>query len=140
VKYRTAPDAKLLGWRTFRQSISESIKLTPDGYFEIVSGGEARAMFLEVDLGSEALSVWGQKSAFYLQLALSGEFQKRFRHSRFRVLVVTNSERRLTNIRAVIAKSTDKIFRFTTFENINRDGLWSSVWLRPTGDSRQSLL
>ena len=97
-------------------------------------------MFLEVDLGTEALSVWEKKTARYLQLALSGEFQKRFRQPQFRVLVVTASERRLGNIRATVAKSTDKIFWFTTFENINRDGFWSPVWLRPTGNQRQSLL
>ncbi len=73
-------------------------------------------MFLEVDLGTEALKVWQQKTASYLQLALSGEFLKKFRQPQFRVLVVANSERRLANIRGAISKSTDKIFWFTTFE------------------------
>jgi hypothetical protein len=142
IKYRTDPKekARLLGWRTFRQSISESIKLTPDGYFELACAGTVRAMFLEVDLGTEALSVWQQKTAGYLQLAVSGEFQKRFRQSQFRVLVVVSSERRLDNIRAAVSKSTEKIFWFTTFENINCDGFWSPVWVRPAGDQRQSLL
>jgi hypothetical protein len=97
-------------------------------------------MFLEVDLGTEALSVWRQKTASYLQLAVSGEFVKRFRQPQFRVLAVANSERRLANIRATIAKSTDKIFWFTTFDVINRDGFWSPGWLRPSGDQRYSLL
>ena len=97
-------------------------------------------MFLEVDLGTEALSVWQQKTASYLQLAVSGEFQKLFRLSQFRVLVVTSSQRRLANIRATVSKSTDKVFWFATFENINRDGVWSPVWVRPAGDQRQSLL
>jgi hypothetical protein len=134
------PAARLLRWHAFRQPISEAIKLTPDGYCEIASGDTLRAMFLEVDLGTEALSVWQQKTASYLQLAVSGEFQKRFRHPQFRVLVVAHSDRRLNNIRASVAKSTDKIFWFTTFENIQRDGLWSPLWLRPTGDQRLSLL
>ncbi len=97
-------------------------------------------MFLEVDLGTEALSVWQQKTATYLQLAVSGEFLKRFRQSQFRVLVVANSDRRLANIRSLVAKSTDKVFWFATLESINRDGFWSPVWLRPTGEQRQSLL
>jgi hypothetical protein len=141
-KYRSAPNPaiRFLRWHTFRQSISESIKLTPDGYFELVSGDRVRAMFLEVDLGTEALSVWQQKTASYLQLAVSGEFLKRFRQPQFRVLVVADSERRLNNIRATVAKSTDKVFWFTTLESINRDGIWSSVWLRPTGDQRLPLL
>ena len=133
-------NARLRGWATFRQSISESIKLTPDAYFELETGGLIRPAFLEVDLGTEALKVWQQKTAYYLQLAVSGDFAKLFRHPQFRVLVVANSEKRLANIRSVIAKSTDKIFWFTTLETINRDGIWSPTWLRPAGDQRQSLL
>ncbi len=140
VKYRAFPGLRLLRWHTFRQSISEAIKLTPDGYFETAIGANVRAMFLEVDLGTEALSVWQQKTALYLQLAVSGEFTKRFRQPQFRVLVVTNSERRLANIRATVAKSTDKIFWFSTLETIHRDGIWQPVWLRPSGDQRHSLV
>jgi hypothetical protein len=142
LKYRPNPLAglRLSRWHTFRQSISDAIKLTPDAYFELASGPSLRSMFLEVDLGTEALSVWQQKTACYLQLAVSGEFQKRFHQPQFRVLVVASSERRLGNIRAAVAKSTDKIFWFTTLEIIHRDGLWSPIWLRPTGDQRHSLL
>jgi archaeosine-15-forming tRNA-guanine transglycosylase len=134
------PAVRLLRWHTFRQSISEAITLTPDGYFELASEGAIRGMFLEVDCGTEALSVWQQKAALYLQLAVSGEFQSRFRQPQFRVLVVTGSERRLSNIRSVVAKSTDKVFWFTTLDNIHREGLWSPIWLRPTGDQRLPLL
>ena len=141
LKYRPMPDAnpRLLRWVAFRQSISEAIKLTPDAYLELEAGRTIRSMFLEVDLGTEALKVWQQKTAYYLQLAISGEFTKRFRQPQFRVLVVANSERRTANIRATVAKSTDKIFWFTSSETINRDGFWSPIWLRPTGDQRHSL-
>jgi len=130
LKYRHTPDsfAGLSRWLTFRQSISEAIKLMPDAYLEMR------------DLGTEALSEWQKKAAYYLQLAVSGEFLKRFRQPQFRVLVVASSDRRITNIRATVAKSTVKIFWFTTFETINRDGFWSPVWLRPKGDQRQSLI
>jgi hypothetical protein len=96
VKHRPAPQAgvSLRRWITFRQSISEAVKLTPDGYFEISAGDSVRAMFLEVDLGTEALKVWQQKTASYLQLAVSGEFAKRFGPQQFRVLVVASSEKR----------------------------------------------
>jgi hypothetical protein len=142
VKYPRFPNSvnRFIRWHTFRHSISDSIKLTPDGYFEIASPQGVRAMFLEADLGTEALSVWKQKTAYYLQLAVSREFAQRFRQPQFRVLVVANSDRRIANIRGVICKSTDKIFWFTTLEKINRDGIWSPIWLRPTGDRYHSLL
>ena len=90
VKHRPAPQAgvRLRRWITFRQSISEAVKLTPDGYFEISTGDSVRAMFLEVDMGTEALKVWEPKVASYLQLAVSGEFARRFGPQQFRVLVV----------------------------------------------------
>jgi len=142
LKYRQLPHGNMQfrRWVTFRQSISEAIKLTPDAYLELAIGDTTRAMFLEVDLGTEALKVWQQKTTYYLQLAVSGEFAKRFRQPQFRVLVAANSERRLDNIRRTVAKSTDKIFWFTTFEIIQRDGFWSPIWLRPAGDQRLSLL
>ncbi len=142
LKYRPIPGAgiRLARWYTFHQPISEAIKLNPDSYFELAIANDLRGMFLEVDLGTEALKVWQQKTAYYLQLAVSGEFQRKFRQPQFRVLVIASSERRLKNIRSVIAKSTDKIFWFTTLEDIHRDGIWSTLWLRPTGDQRHSLL
>jgi hypothetical protein len=142
VKYAGAPNASigLLRWHAFRQSISEAIKLTPDGYFEIASTEGIPAMFLEVDMGTEALSVWKQKIAYYIQLAVSGEFTRRFRQQQFRVLVVANSDRRLANIRSIVCKSTDKIFWFATTDTIKREGIWSSIWLRPSDDQRRSLL
>src|SRR5262249_27709999 len=112
----------------------------PDGYLEIAAKEATRAMFLELDRGTEALKVWQQKIAYYLQLALSGVFQQQFRQPQFRVLVVANTERRLANIRSTVAKSTDKIVWFTTLDAIKRDGFWSPIWLRPLGDQRQSLI
>lgn len=142
LKYRALPrlDLRLARWLTFRHSISETTKLIPDAYLELQSGTNLRAMFLEVDLGTEALSEWQKKTSYYLQLAVTGEFSNRFRQPQFRVLVVASSDKRLTNIRATVAKSTDKVFWFTTFDTINRDGFWSPIWLRPTGDQHHSLI
>ena len=141
VKFKPLPaGVRLVRWHIFRQSISEAIKITPDAYFEIATSDATRAVFLEVDLGTEALKVWQEKTAYYLQLAVSGEFTQKFRQPQFRVLVVANSDRRLANIRATVAKSTDKIFWFATLDTIHRDGIWSPIWLRPKGDQRHSLL
>jgi hypothetical protein len=141
VKYRALPlGVRLLRWMRFDQPVSKTLPLIPDGYFEIESSAQVRPMFLEVDLGTEALPVWQKKTQLYLQLALSGEFTKIIGQSQFRVLAIANTERRMQNIRSTVAKSTDKIFWFTSQETIQRDGFWSAVWLRPQGDQRQSLL
>src|SRR5206468_12013041 len=131
---------RLKGWRAFREPLSASAPIAPDGYFEIESAESIHPMFLEVDRGTEGQRIWKNKTEHYLRLAISGEFAKRFGHERFRVVVVANSKRRVDSIRASIAKQTTKIFWFTTFESINRDGFWSSAWVRPAGDQRRSLL
>lgn len=126
-------------WLTFDKPVVPGGPI-PDGYFEIETAAGVRCHFLEVDLGTETLKVWQKKIMGYLHIAASGEFSRRFGQQQFRVLVVMTSERRLGHLRLEIAKNTAKIFWLTTFELINRDGFWSAIWLRPTGDLRQRLL
>jgi hypothetical protein len=142
VEYQPLPidGSSFVRWLTFASEISLSLPLIPDGYFEIQAGAEVHPMFLEVDRGTEALSVWKKKTELYIQLAASGEFQQIFRHPRFRVLVVAPSERRLESIRKTVAALTPKLFWFSTSEVINREGLFSAHWLRPTQQERLPLL
>ena len=142
VKYRPLPasDLRLLRWISFREPLTQALPLIPDGYFEIAGTGTVRAIFLEVDLGSESSLVWQKKTQLYVQMAISGACQELFRQPQFRVLVVATTARRLGHIRAAIAKFTDKIFWLSTFDEIQQRGFWSSVWLRPTGHQRLSLL
>jgi hypothetical protein len=141
VKYRhLPPQIRLLTWRLFYNPIAPAIQLMPDAYFELENAAGVRAGFLEVDLGTESQRIWRAKVQGYLQLAVSGDFSRVFGREQFRVLVIANSDRRLDRIRGTVAQLTNKIFWFTTFNNIQRDGLWSPIWNRPTGDQRQSLL
>jgi hypothetical protein len=142
LKYRPLPIAgmELVRWISFREPLTQAVPLIPDGYFEVTNGGVTRPMFLETDLGTEALGVWQKKTQLYLQLALSETFTQLFRQPQFRVLVVATTDRRLRHIRAAIAKATDKIFWLSTFDQIKQHGFWSPVWLRPSGDRLLPLL
>ena len=117
-----------------------SAAIVPDGYFELDRPLGVLAMFLEVDLGTKTLGRWQKKTQSYLQFAVSGEFEQKFSQSRFRVLVVANSQRRMGGIRATIARLTDKIFWLSTFESIQGDGFWSACWLRPRGGEQRALV
>lgn len=128
------------GWRDFTEPLSKAIPLIPDGYFSIQTPDGVRPAFIEVDQGTESLKVWTKKISLYLQLALSGTFNRLFHNEQFRVLVIANSLRRLMSIRSVVQKQTAKIFWFTTLEEINRAGLWSAIWHRPDGTQKQALL
>jgi hypothetical protein len=134
------PRCEFNRWISFARVLSKTSPLIPDGYLELRHDSAIKSLFLEVDLGTEALRIWQKKVEGYVKLAVSGEFQKLFRQPQFRVIVVASSERRIENIRKVAAKLTDKIFRFASFEIINREGFWSPIWQKPVGDQKQSLL
>ena len=82
-------------WIAFHDPIAKGLRLIPDGYVELVTPTGLTASFLEVDLGHESQTVWKEKVKNYLQFALSGDAEHKFGQSRFRVLVLANSERRL---------------------------------------------
>lgn len=134
------PRASFCRWIAFTQPISSGLRLIPDGYVEIGLPSGMLAAFLEVDLGGESLRVWRDKVRNYLQLALSGEFERRFGQSRFRVLVLTHSERRMHSIRKSVAAITEKLFWFSSLEVIRSAGLFQSVWLRPKTEAKETLI
>jgi hypothetical protein len=117
----------------FHEALSPSVPLVPDGYFEIVQAGTVHPMFLEVDLGTESSRVWKRKVELYLKLAIGGEFERFFHAKRFRVLVVLHSQRRLEAVRRTVAGRTEKLFWFSTQEELTAQGLCSAIWLRPAG-------
>jgi len=140
VKFHPIPQARFGRWISFRVPLSKSVALIPDGYFEVTTAAETFSLFLEVDLGTEPQKRWQRKLEAYLQLAISGDFQQLFGQTKFRVLVLANSSRRLNRIRATIARRTDKIFRFGTFDIVHPQTFWGPVWLGPQGETRVSLL
>ena len=124
--FRTAIDslaqagipAKFGKWLSFYDPVESGIRLIPDGYVEILTAKEPLAAFLEVDLGYESLSVWKTKVDNYLRYAVTGNFEKRFDLPQFRVLVVTNTDRRMHSLRAATLSLTEKIFWFSTLESV----------------------
>jgi hypothetical protein len=141
LKYRPIPihDARFVRWVSFSKPVATGSALVPDGYTEIAAPGKVLAAFLEVDLGHETRTTWIKKVEEYKRLAKSDTFPQKSGQDRFRVLAVTNSERRLESLRAATATVTGKIFWFTTFDAIARDGFWSAIWKRPKGDQFQTL-
>src|SRR5262249_3966837 len=114
----TAYNSTFLCWKDFTGPLTKAIPLIPDGYFEIQTLQGIRPAFIEVDQGKESLKIWTQKVSLYLQLAISGAFEKLFNREQFRVLVVATSARRLFSIRGTIQKQTTKVFWFADLESI----------------------
>jgi hypothetical protein len=133
------PGVTFLRWLPFYEPIAPNLKLIPDGYVELAVPTGKLCVFVEVDLGHENLSIWREKARQYLQLALTGEFERRFHEDRFRVLVLVNSDRRLNSIRKAVTAVTEKIFWFATLEATSSN-FFASVWLRPVGDRPKPLI
>jgi len=131
------PGVKFVNWLAFHEPIIAGLSLIPDGYVEFATPFGLDASFIEVDLGHESLAVWKEKARHYVQLALSGTYERQFKQPRFRVLVLANSERRLHSIRATVAAVTEKIFWFATLDAIKEEKFFGPVWLRPVGDTHQ---
>lgn len=141
VRFRTVPPVgvSFVNWMAFMEPLTEHLRLIPDGYVEFQTPAGIDASFIEVDLGTEALGVWKEKTERYIAFATSGDYARRFKHSRFRVLVVVHSARRLQSIRVKVATITPKIFWFATLDDARGEKFFSPVWLRPTGITDQSL-
>jgi hypothetical protein len=131
------PRVRFVNWLAFHEPLAAGLSLIPDGYVEFATPSGIDASFIEVDLGHEGLAVWKEKTRHYLQLALSGEYERKFLQPRFRVLVLANSERRLHSIRAAVAGVTQKIFWFATLDGVRSEMFFGPVWLRPTGEHHQ---
>jgi Replication-relaxation len=127
-------------WRAFSKTLTPDVRLIPDGYVECETPSGILTAFLEIDLGTESLRVWKEKVENYLRYAASGAFEKEFGETRFRVLVIANSERRLESIRGAVRTATQKLFGFASLDTIREKGLFASVWLRPTGEDRFPLI
>jgi hypothetical protein len=133
LKYKAVPGVAFERWVSFRQPVTPSLGLIPDGLVELRTASGIVSCFLEVDLGHESLSIWQRKAKNYLQLALSGDFRKQFGQAHFRVLVLVNSERRLHSIRKTLAAVTEKIIWLATIESATTS-FFATIWLRPVGD------
>jgi hypothetical protein len=134
------PGVSFRSWRAFSKPLTPNVSLIPDGYVECGTSSSVLAAFLEIDLGTESLRVWKEKVENYLRYAASDAYEKEFGETRFRVLVIANSERRLESIRAAVRAVTQKLFGFANFGVIREKGLFAPVWLRPTGEDRFPLI
>jgi Replication-relaxation len=132
------PGVSLVRWQHFSQPVAP--RLIPDGYAELAAPQGSVASFLEIDLGFEGTAVWKAKVETYLRYASSGAFAKAFGQAQFRVLVIANTEKRAQLLAKVVGSITTKIFWLGSFEAIDRDGLWSPVWVRPSDAVSKRLL
>jgi len=133
------PGVTFSRWLAFQQVLTPALRLIPDGYVELRTPAGTLAAFFEVDFGTETLAIWKEKADKYLQLAISGEYARKFGERSFRVLVITHSDRRALSIRKMVGAITKKIFWFAKLADAKRD-FFGTIWQRCTGDTREPFL
>jgi hypothetical protein len=120
--------------------VRPTVTLIPDSYFEVQTPVGLRGYFVEMDRGTEPQRIWRTKVDAYLRLALSGDFARQFAPTQFGVLVLADTDRRLTSIRATVVRITDKLFWFTTTTAVAMQGPWAPIWTRARAHAPRALI
>jgi len=112
---------------------NKTIAITPDAFFYLLGQEKKAYYFLEVDRATESNQRWRNKVRGYVEYVNSGKYQKRFQTSALRVLTITTSEERMTNlIQTTESVENAYFFLFATFEQIKEKNIiFDSLW-QPT--------
>jgi hypothetical protein len=102
----------------------------PDGYFRIIYKGKLYSFFIEYDRSTMTVGRFAGKVHSYLDFHALGYYRKRFGVQYFRVLVVTKTRERLYNLKKAVEVNTDKLFWFTTINQITSNTVFSPIWQR----------
>ena len=127
------------------------ISHTPDAAFALEKNGKAALFFLEIDRGIEVINDpekgFLKSIVFYLNYWVSGQFkkyEKDFGNAEFQVfraLIVTDSSRRLQNMREAVTKYPFQNNRIKRFfwgaTDVTTDNIFSPIWqsLEATDDT-----
>jgi len=147
VSQRLYPHFKLITWvDQYSQSWEQLRKLglffEPDGYGEYrlsFAFQNVVPFFVEADRGTERGTLLLEKIDRYLRYAALLLTSARLSAEPFRVLFITESNRRTKNLLEVIGTKTDKLFWVTTADRFRQAQLFDPHWSRPHQEGRHSL-
>jgi hypothetical protein len=138
-RWAKPPCLPVAEWQTFSAPIIPGSRLIPDGLLELTHPSGTVPVFVEADRGTEALSIWRQKAAKYLELAVGRHHESVCGPGPFYVAVVAPGRRRCANIARAVSSVTHKLFWITTAEDLAAHGPSASIWLRPDGSKPEQL-
>lgn len=145
--FRADPDAVSIRTRTLR---SKTRQVIPDAFFTIerLTRGEERkrekfSFLLEVDMATESNSRFAQEKVKAGRAYLgSSAYKKRFGVSYGRYLIVTTGEKRLSYLKRTAERAGgEKLFYFTTFEELNAESvLFGKIWQLAGSSERTAIV
>ena len=120
----------------------EKISHTPDAVFALQKSDKQALYFLEIDRGTETISNpdkgIGKMIRFYEGYAHDEKYKGYAEDfhtpafTRFRLLIVTISARRIANIRQALGTNPPPLYRFfwlTTYDQLNEATIFNPIWL-----------
>ncbi len=114
----------------------------PDGFARLARRDEDvfRSYFFEIDLGHTSSRQFLNKLLTHQRYLESGLFRESFDTESFRTLVVTTGQRRLNNLRSLVAAQKSDLFWFTTFETLQRQNALAPIWSIPADSASASVI
>lgn len=108
----------------------QRVAVIPDGYFVVRWENLRYHFFLEVDRATESGTRWGRKIKAYVAYYRSGLYEQRYGTKSLRILTVTTSPERLTNLKRITEKVGGKgRFWFTTFDQLTPETAFTAnIW------------
>lgn len=103
----------------------------PDGFVRLRKSSDYLNFFIEADLGHTSARQFEGKLTTHQRYLESGLFVQTYGSTTFRTLVVTTGQRRLKNLREILAIRESELFWFTTFEALRLEGALEPIWSVP---------
>lgn len=136
------------------QDLSQKLSHTPDGAFALQKEGKAALFFVEIDRGTEVLTDpekgFLKAVRFYLNYLVEEKYQ-RYRQDfnceafrAFRVLFVTPSEERLSNMRRAASQvpftptQARRFIWLSTFQQVTPQTIFDAIWQSADVEDGQS--
>lgn len=104
--------------------------LRPDGGLCLSFQARLYSFFVEVDCSTMSNGRLRSKATAYLNYARSGRSLGDFGFKYFRVLIITKTRERLYNLKATIEELTDRLFYFSTRDQILSGSVLDRIWQR----------
>ncbi len=124
----------------FPSSQRKVTTLRPDGCLCLTYQCRLYSFFVEADCSTMTTGRLKAKAQAYLDYARSGQSLQDFGFQYFRVLIITKTPARLLSLKATIEEQTDRLFYFSTRDQVCQEPILDRIWQRAGHQGLFSLL
>ncbi len=112
------------------ENANKTLPITPDSFFALIGEDKKACYFLEVDRATESNRRWRDKIKGYVEYVKSGDYYEKFKSKALRVLTVTTTTERMTNlINTTRTVENAYFFLFTTFSKVQKNNpIFGDIW------------